>query len=53
MLIGEFRMKRDVLVAKAIDTLVEQTGWQRWFAKNVILWRKARGETLYARKVIS
>ena len=34
--------KHQKLVEKAAAELVEVTGWQPWFARNVVIWRVAR-----------
>lgn len=39
-------------LAKAVEELVEVTGYARWFAMNVIRWRFRRGLSVHVRKVV-
>lgn len=32
-------LRKDPVVTRAVADLEEVTGWPRWFAKNIVLWR--------------
>lgn len=36
-------IRREDKVKAAIDHWAKECEWPRWFAKNVVLWRKAQG----------
>lgn len=52
MLRGRFTLKKDKEVEEAIAQLVEVTGWRRWFAKNIITWRRGRKLPIFVGKVL-
>jgi hypothetical protein len=39
-------------VASAIQALAGITGWPKWFAKNIVLWRAARGLSVGAARTV-
>jgi hypothetical protein len=35
----QVKLRRDQEVSKAIAFLEQEAGWERWYAKNIVLWR--------------